>query len=609
MPPRLPASGQATFASVAALWKHRISSTPDLPAFLCQRDGRWEPMTWREADLQVTRLAKGLLALGLKAGDRIALLADTSTDWLLIDMAIQLAGGATTTLFPRSPDALVRHILEDSGATIVIGGTPEQALQLWEQRSLAVTHGVCLARHDQEEPIHGWHQLEQLASTIDDAELDARIAALRGDSLATLIYTSGTTGLAKGVRLSHDNWVYATESIDRLNQVHPLDVQLLFLPLAHVFAKVLGVAAISLGITTAVDGRIESLEELLTSVKPTWLGGVPRVFEKLEARIRSAARDSGWSRFQMFNWAVGVGKELGERRRSGRRVGRRLRLRHALADRVVFQPIRQALGGRLRFVISGAAPLPLETALFFDAIGITICEGYGLTESSAASCVNTPDDVVFGTVGRPLPGCELKIADDGEILLKSRGNMLGYHNAPDETARMFTQDGFLHTGDIGVLLPTGHLKITDRKKEMLITANGKNIAPLLVEETVRGACVLVEHCVVVGDGRHFLAALLTLDMDQTVRFAQDQNLVWTEPNTLYKHPAVHDAIQQQLRDANRTLAPWERVRRFIVLPHPLTIASGHLTPSMKVRRSRVAEDYASDITEIYEGARTSKTAS
>jgi long-chain acyl-CoA synthetase len=398
--------------------------------------------------------------------------------------------------------------------------------------------------------------------------------------------------------LSHDAWVYEAEAIDALRLMTPVDKQFLFLPLAHVFAKVLEVSTIRLGIPTVVDGDPDQVAKYLLTTRPTFVAAVPRFFEKAHDRIVTQMSERGLVAKQTFEWALEIGKRFRALERAGEVIPLRLRLRHHLADRLVFRGIREGFGGQIRFFISGGAPLAKELAEFFHALGLLILEGYGLTESAAASCVNRPDSFVFGSVGKPLPGCDVRIEDDGEILLKSRGLMKGYHGLDQETEAALTEDGWLRTGDIGHVLPSGHVVITDRKKEIIVTAGGKNIAPAHFANLLKARAPLVEQVLVHGDRRPYCVALIGLEPEAVRRFASEREL----PQSLValaRHPDLRNAIQRDIDAVNRTLPSFETIKRFAVLPEVVTVESGLLTPSQKVRRAEVEGRYADLIEGLY----------
>ncbi|TNE89192.1 MAG: long-chain fatty acid--CoA ligase [Deltaproteobacteria bacterium] len=598
-----PRLGASSFESVVDMWHHRIGSTGRETAFHYRLGAAWHEMSWQKAGEISREIALGLLALGVAPEERCGLLSETRVEWILADLGILCAGAATTTLYPASTCDECAHILADSESVVVFCST-------WGQVDKVLTLRAQLPNLRRVVVFDGESDGDFVVSLADLRELGrkheieypgayaARTSAITGEHLAALIYTSGTTGIPKGVMLSHDAWVYEAEAIDALRLMTPVDKQFLFLPLAHVFAKVLEVSTIRLGIPTIVDGDPDQVAKHLLTTKPTFVAAVPRFFEKAHDRILSQVAERGLVAKRSFEWALDIGKRVRALERAGEPVPLRLRARHRLADRLVFRGIREGFGGEIRFFISGGAPLARELAEFFHAFGLLILEGYGLTESSAASCVNRPDSFVFGSVGKPLPGCQVQIADDGEILLRSRGVMRGYHGKPEETAAALTEDGWLRTGDIGHVLPSGHVVITDRKKEIIVTAGGKNIAPAHFANLLKARAPLVEHVLVHGDRRPYCVALIGLDLTAALRFAKERDL----PQSLValaRHPDLLDAIQRDIDAVNRTLPSFETIKRFAVLPEVISVESGLLTPSQKVKRGEVESRYADVLETLY----------
>lgn len=604
----------SSFRSVPDLWHHRVGSTPDAEAMRYREQGRWRTMTWGDAGARVRAIANGLLGAGLKREQRCVVLSETCVEWILADFAIQCAGGATTTIYPQAADGEVAFIVADCEAVLAFVDGPEQADRLRRLRSqLPTLARVVVFRGQGSED--GWvlslAEFERRGGEHGAAHPEAYGEAHRSvvpTQLATLMYTSGTTGRPKGVMLAHDAWVYEAEAIDALGFMNPADVQLLWLPLAHVFAKVLQLTFVRLGIPTVVDGSAEDLVDNLKETRPTWFAGVPRTFEKAMEAIVHQAESGGRVRRRLFRWALELGRRQSALSRSGRGPGPLLAARLAIADRLVFREVRERFGGRIRFMISGGAPLPSEVAEFFHALGVLILEGYGLTESSAASCVNRLDDWRFGTVGPPLPGCEVKIAQDGEVLLRSRGVMQGYWRLPAETAACLADDGFLRTGDIGRILQTGHLQITGRKKEIIVTAGGKNVPPLHVETLLTTRCPYVANAVLHGDGRPFCSALVTLDEAAILRWAQAHDVPGTVAE-LAVRPEVRELVQGYVDAINRELPAFEQVRKFAILGEPFTQENGLLTPSLKVKRGEVERRYTSLLDGFYEAGRVRAPAS
>jgi long-chain acyl-CoA synthetase len=592
--------------SLADMLLRRVAETPSDEAYRYPSDGGWESLTWREVGERVRALACGLRALGLEDEQRCAILSTTRIEWILADLAILLAGGATTTIYPSSTGPDCVYILNDSESRIVFVEDAAQLAKLEAERDAieSARHAVLLCG---EPSAHAASRAMSLAGLMErgrawDARnpgrLDAIVAAVRRDSLATLVYTSGTTGRPKGVELVHDCWIYEAEAIDQLRLLRRDDLQYLWLPLSHIFGKVLEAAQIQIGFPTAVDGRVERMVENLAVVRPSFVAAVPRVFEKVRNRILLTAQEAGGLKQTLFDWAFGVGRRLSGCRQAGSAVGTGLGLKAAIAQRLVFSKIQARFGGRLRFFVSGSAPLMRDVAEFFHAAGILILEGYGLTETSAASCVNLPDRYRFGSVGPPLPGTEVRIAEDGEVLLRGRGMMRGYHRLPELTREALEPDGWLHTGDIGIL-EDGFVRITDRKKELIKTSGGKYVAPQAIEGKLKALCPYVTQVVVHGNNRHFCSALVTLDAETLGKWALERGLQPQPMVELVEQPAVRLLVQQHVDQLNAGLASFETIKRFAILPVEFTPDSGELTASLKIKRRVVEEKYRSVLDALY----------
>jgi len=594
----------SSFRSVPDMWHHRIGSTPDAEALRYREKGAWHSLTWGQAGKQVKAMATALLSEGLAPADRVCILARTSHDWVLADLAILCSGAATTTIYPNAPDTDTRFILEDSVSKILFVDDPVQAARIEAMREdLPELRRVVVFRDEKRRK--GFvmsldafvEQGRDWAAKHPEGYTEAR-KSVGPDSLATLMYTSGTTDRPKGVMLTHDAWIYKAEAIDALGFMTPVDVQFLFLPLSHVFAKVLEMSFIRLGIPTVVDGNVDELMNNLADARPTWLAAVPRIFEKARERILDHVSKQSAPKRKLFEWAMRTGRRASAKRQQGRSPRGLSKVKLALADRLVLRDVRERFGGRIRFMISGGAPLSKDVAEFFDAIGILILEGYGLTESAAASCVNRPGDVRFGTVGKPLPDCDVRIDDDGEILIKSRGVMKGYWGLEEESAKVLSDDGWLHTGDLGVIHHSGHVEITGRKKELIVTAGGKNIAPAHFEGLLRSRCPYVSQAVLHGDRRAYCVALVTLDIGATQRWARDHG-VPDDAATLHTRAEIQELIQDYIDAIHRDLPPWEHAQHVRVLEEDFTLDNGMLTPSLKVKRRVVEARFASVLDSMY----------
>ncbi|HKA68510.1 MAG TPA: long-chain fatty acid--CoA ligase [Actinomycetes bacterium] len=594
--------------SVARLFTDRVAATPDREAFRRPVGEGWVSMTWRETGEQVTEWAAGLLALGIQPEQRVAIISNTRVDWILADCAIMCAGAATTTVYPTTPAPDVAYIVRDSGSKIAFAEDDEQVAKLREHRAELPELGKVITFDGTADGdwVIGVDALAKLGRELlqaNPAAVDDAIAAVNPESLATLIYTSGTTGRPKGVRLTHDCWTYEGAAIQQLDMLHEDDVQYLWLPLSHSFGKVLEAAQLAIGFSSAVDGRIPKLIENLAVVKPTFMAAAPRIFEKVHARVVTTVEEEGGVKLTIFNWAVGVGKQVSTLEQQGRSPSGVLAAKHRVADKLVFGKLRDRFGGNLRFLISGSAPLSRDIAEWFHGAGIVIAEGYGLTETSAGTFVNRPPKVKFGTVGPPMPGTEVRIAEDGEVLLRGPGNMRGYHNLPEETAATLDADGWLHTGDIGELDEDGFLRITDRKKDLIKTSGGKYVAPQNIETQFKAVCPYVSHMVVHGDGRNYCTALIAVDPEAIVPWAEQHGLGDLGYAELVKRPELREMLAQHVKELNEGLPRWETIKEFAILPADLTIEAGELTPSLKMKRRVVEQKYRPLLDGMYAGQR------
>ena len=581
----------------------RVAATPDREAFRYPAGDRWRSLDWRGVGERVRAIAAGLLSLGLGPEDRVAIAAGTRLEWILADFGILCAGAAPTTVYPTTPAAAVAYSLRDAGARVVFAEDDEQIAKLRAHRA-ELPELMRVVTFDGA-PDGGWviglaaleragrdHLLARPAA-VDDA-----VEAIGPERLATLIYTSGTTGRPKGVRLVHDNWTYEARAIQALGLLGPDDVQYLWLPLSHSFGKVLLSAQLAIGFTTAVDGRIPTLVDNLAVIRPTFMAGAPRIFEKVQHRVKELA--GGGVKRRIFDWSMGVGRRTAALGRAGQRPGGLLRLEHAIADRLVLGKLRHRFGGRLRFFVSGSAALSAEVAEFFHAAGVLILEGYGLTETSAASFVNRPDRFRFGTVGHPLPGTEVRIAEDGEVLVRGPGVMRGYHNLPTDTAATLAPDGWLRTGDLGELDEAGFLRITDRKKDLFKTSGGKYVAPQPIEIRFKALCAYASEIVVHGENRPYCTALVALDPEPVAAWAQAHGLGHLSLAELAAHERLRALIAGAVEEVNRRLPPWQTIKRFAVLPQELTVEQGDVTPSLKLKRQIVTEQHRDLLDSLYD---------
>ncbi|MEP7194640.1 MAG: long-chain fatty acid--CoA ligase [Actinomycetota bacterium] len=590
--------------SVAHLFVDRVATTPEAEAFRFPRGEEWESASWSQVDGRVRKIAAGLVALGIESEERVAIASSTRYEWVVADLAVMLAGAATTAIYPTTSESDVTFIMADSQSRVVFAEDDVQIAKLQAHR-FALPELVKVVTFDGTSDgdwVISLGDLEQLGAELlvrTPEVLDDRIEAIEPHHLATLIYTSGTTGRPKGVRLSHDCWTYEAAAVDALAILSKEDLQYLWLPLAHVLGKVLLTLPLQIGFPTALDGRVDKIVDNLAVISPTFMGAAPRIFEKAYARITTMMSAEGGLKAKLFDWAIGVGRQVAVLRAQGRSAPLLLATQFVIADALVLNKIQKRFGGRIRFFISGSAALNADIARWFDAVGMLILEGYGLTESSAASFVNRPGSNAFGSVGWPLPGTEVRTAADGEIMLRGPGIMAGYHNLPEDTAETVDADGWLHTGDIGNLDDRGFLRITDRKKDLFKTSNGKHVAPSAIESNFQGVCPYASQLIVEGEGRTFVSALVTLDPDAIAGWAAEQGMPATSYAELVSSPEVRQMVQGYIDELNAKLNHWETIKKFVILDRDLSIDEGELTPSMKLRRRVVAGKYKKELDSLY----------
>ncbi len=600
----LVASPLTTATSVAHMFLDRVAASPDVEAYRFPEGTGWESVTWRQTGETVRTLAAGLLALGIEHEERVAIASSTRIEWLYADLAISCAGAATTTVYPSTGAEDVGYILADSGTRIAFAEDDVQIakLRLLRDRLPDLVRVITFDGQADGEWVLSLDDLEALGArhlVEHPTAVDDVVAAIRPEDLATLIYTSGTTGRPKGVELPHRCWTYIGAGAESLGILSSDDLQYLWLPLAHSFGKMLEAVQLQIGFPTAVDGRMDKIVENLAQVRPTFMAGPPRIFEKVHGKVVQSVAEEGGLKATLFGWAFGVGSSVAEARRAGRRTSRVLQLQHAVADRLVLSKIRDRLGGRIRFLISGSAALSPEVASWFHSAGMLVLEGYGLTETSAGACIVRPGDPVFGCVGTPIEGTQVRLASDGEILLRGPSVMRGYHNLPLATAEALDGDGWLATGDVGELDDLGRLRITDRKKDLIKTSGGKYIAPQAIEGLFKAVCPLASQIVVHADGRNYATALISLDPEALAQWGRAKGLATTEYAALAADPEVRDYLQACVEETNGRLNRWETIKQFRVLDHDLTVESGEVTPSMKVRRKVVEERYAPLLESMY----------
>lgn len=589
VPPAVPPT---TAGNLADLPARNAARHPTRAALARPVDGRWRDVTSAEFASDVDALAKGLIAVGLEPGQRIAIVSKTRYEWTLADFAIWAAGGVVVPIYETSAPDQVRWIMANSECVGAIVETPRHAATVEEVRPDLPT-----LRWVWEIDAGGLDALVSAGAAVRDESLEERRHVADRSSVATIIYTSGTTGRPKGCELTHGNLRDLAENTTvRMAQIVSTDgaSTLLFLPLAHVFARFIEVLCIESGARLAHSSDLKNLLADLASARPTFILAVPRIFEKIYNSSEQKATAGG--KGAIFATAAATAIAYSEALDTGR-VTLPLRLKHAFFDRLVFAKVREAMGGQVQWAVSGGAPLGTRLGHYFRGVGVTILEGYGLTETTAPATVNTPELIKIGTVGAPLPGVGIRIADDGEILIKGNNVFRGYHNNEEASAAAFA-DGWFCTGDIGELDGEGYLKITGRKKEILVTAGGKNVAPAVLEDTLRSH-PLISQCIVVGDAKPFVAALLTLDADMWPGWAANHDLDGVTVQQAKTHPAVLEALQGAVDLANKGVSQAESIRKFAVLEGDFTEEEGYLTPSLKLRRNVVMRDFAEEVEALY----------
>jgi long-chain acyl-CoA synthetase len=567
------------------------------PALYSRLDasGQWKDITASDFLKDVSALAKGLIASGVQPGDRVGIMSRTRYEWALVDFAIWFSGAVSVPIYETSSPSQVAWNLGDSGAVAAFGEAAHHENVI---RQAAMSEGLAALTRVWQLEGGGLDALREAGTDVSDDELEMRRSTAGLGDVATIIYTSGTTGRPKGCELTHGNFVELTENAlaTSLRQIVNEQARtIMFLPMAHVFARFISVLAVGAGVTVAHTPDIKHLLPDLQSYKPTFILAVPRVFEKVYNSALTKAEDGG--KGAIFHKAADTAIAYSRARQDGK-VGLGLKVRHALFDKLVYGKLRAAMGGEVAHAVSGGGPLGERLGHFFQGIGLQILEGYGLTETTAPVSVNTPDRIKIGTVGAPIPGNTVRIADDGEILTKGVCVMKGYYRRDDLTAEAFV-DGWFRTGDIGQLDADGFLTITGRKKEIIVTAGGKNVIPALLEDQIR-ADALVSQVLVVGDNRPFIGALVTLDEEALPGWLQRHGLpAETTVAEAADNDTVRAAVQELINNANQSVSQAEAIKSFRIVPRDFTEASGHLTPSMKVKRAQVMKDFESVVDEMY----------
>jgi len=593
--------------TLARMFWDRVDRSGERPAQQFKQSADWKTVTWREVGDVVREVALGLLALGRGKGDAVALLSASRAEWVQADFAIFSAGCVTVPVYPTYPPDLIAYVVNDSGAKTIIVEDPGQLAKVLEARDKTpgLEQIVVMSGYDAPQPpkmVMTWETLRRLGRESLDAQgstLAERVASTRPTDLATIVYTSGTTGPPKGVMQTHGNHVAAVTASKQATPVQEGWVHLLFLPLAHSFARLESFLGVAHGLTTAFAENLDKIGENLRETRPHFICSVPRVFEKVYGKILAGVEAGSPAKKRIFGWAVSVGRDVSRHQQRGQPVPATLELKRKLAHTLVFSKLHAALGGRLQWAVSGGAPLSRDIAEFFHAAGILLLEGYGLTETCPALTFNRPDRFKFGSVGQTLPGVQLRIAADGEILARGPNiATLGYFKQPEATREVFDPDGWFHTGDIGTIDGDGFLFITDRKKDLIVTAGGMNIAPQNIENLLK-ADPFISQVMIYGDRRPYPVALITVNPDELSKFAREQGILASETAVIVKHPKVVERIGRTVEEKNTQLQSYAKIKRFRVLATDFTLDGGELTPTLKVKRTVVSQKYRDAIEELY----------
>jgi long-chain acyl-CoA synthetase len=591
--------------TLASMFWHRVEQDGDRPAQQSKERGVWQTRPWRQVGEVVRELATGLLALGRKKEDSVAILSGSRAEWVQADFAIFSAGCRTIPIYPTYPPDLIQYIVNDAGVKTLFVEDPTQLAKVLEvQGKMDGLEQIVVIQGYEGEPsaqIMTWDGLRRLGRDNLErlkSDLAGRVADVKPQDIATIVYTSGTTGPPKGVVQTHGNHVATLESAAKMSGIEGGDTHLLFLPLAHSFGRLESFIGVHRGLTTAFAENIDKLRDNLPEVKPHFICSVPRVFEKVYAGVLAKAEAGSPVKRKIFHWAVGVGREVSKLQQARKPVPTGLAFKHRLAHKLVFSKLHAALGGRLRFAVSGGAPLSKEIAEFFHAAGILILEGYGLTETCPSLTFNRLDNFKFGSVGQAQPGIEIKIAPDGEILGRGPNIAKGYFKKPEATAEVFLPDGWFATGDIGRLDGDGFLYITDRKKDLIVTAGGMNIAPQNIENLLKGD-PFISQAMVHGDKRPYPVALLTLNPEELAKFAKDQGILDTDPASLARHPKVVERVSRIVEERNGELQSYAKIKKFTILPSDFTVENGLLTPTLKVKRKIITDKHRELLDSLY----------
>ena len=591
--------------TVTGIFMQQARRFGDTTLSLAKKRGFWESITWRQAMETLPAAVMGLIALGFKKGDTVGIASRTRREWSEADIAILTAGGVTIGLYPSASLWEMTHIVSHSGLAIcfvedeamldkllavqVQTGLPKKII-LFESTAGRLPPDVMT--------LPTFIALGQSTHQADPARFETVWRAVRPSDLATIAYTSGTTGPPKGAMITHANLYHTVINATRMHPYEESDFGIAFLPLTHMLQRMSVYAAMHLGISGAYAESIDKLVDNFRELHPTVQVSVPQIFDRIYNRVHQMLDSGSPLKRRIFQWAIAVGRESAPYRRQNKTLPPVLGAKHAVAHRLVFRKIQDVFGGRVKYLLCGGAPMPMYLLEFFNAVGLLILEGYGLTETVAPVAVNRAEHFKFGSVGQLIPGMEAKFASDGELYLRGQGLFQGYYKDPEATAAAIDAEGWFHTGDIATMDHEGFITITDRKKDLIVTAGGKNIAPQNIENLIR-TLPMISHVMVYGDRRKYLTALITLNENELLNYARRGNLTDAESATLTRHQKVRQAIADHVQDVNNRLAPYEQVKRFAILPQDFTEEAGELTPTLKIRRREIIKHYGDRLDDLY----------
>jgi long-chain acyl-CoA synthetase len=593
------------YKTIVELAKEQVEKFGDRIWYYYKKQNRWVGVSFREAHDETRAVAAGLLALGVEKGECVGIVSETRREWALADMAILSCGAVTVGVYPTETPQNTEYILNHSGSRFVFVENRKQYEKIKSiiQKLPNIKKLILFENEDiQDELVVSLEEIRKSGEEfyrLKPEEYENRYRSITLDDIATIVYTSGTTGPPKGVVLTHRNISAVTVASAKAIPLREDDFGIVFLPLSHVLQRVSGYVGLYLGARGAFAESIEKIVDNFQELKPTVQSSVPRLFEKFYIKVLSMVENAPERRKKIFHWCMNAGHQVSALKRAKKKIPLTLRIKYKLADLLVFRKIKKVLGGRIRFMVSGAAPISVKILEFFHAAGILILEGYGLTETAAPATVNRLDDYKFGTVGKPIPCCEVKIAEDGEVLIRGENVFKEYYKNPEATKEAFTSDGWFKTGDIGTIDEDGFLKITDRKKELIITAGGKNIAPQNIENVLKSS-QYISHAFVYGDRRKYLTALITLDSEEVENYLRAKNVPHNSSRPLSEHPEVMRLIEREVLESNRHLARFEQIKKFRILKDDFSVETGELTPTMKLKRRVITEKYKKLLDEMYE---------